>query len=256
MLFINNKKNPKPFVSIITPTFNSEKYLEETLKSISNQKFKNFELIIIDNLSTDKTLQIVKKYKHIVNYCKSSKDKGIYYAFNKGIRVARGKYIGIVNSDDILLPKALFYLKKYDYKNPSIDFFFGSVKKHWGVLHGYNPKKIFYSWGFYSSHSTGFFIKNNSLKKVGFYNTKYKFHSDYDFFYRMIVKFRMKGISSNKNELFGIFRRGGFSSKASLKKKLLEELKIRIDNGQNFFLVFIIGLYRVTKHFKKIFLNN
>ena len=72
----------------------------------------------------------------------------------------------------------------------------------------------------------------------------------------MIVKFRMKGISSNKNELFGIFRRGGFSSKASLKKKLLEELKIRIDNGQNLFLVFIIGLYRVTKHFKKIFLNN
>jgi glycosyltransferase involved in cell wall biosynthesis len=255
MLYINKKKTC-PFVSIITPTFNSEKYLEETLKSLSKQKFKNFEIIIIDNLSTDKTLQIVKKFKHIVNYCKSSRDKGIYDAFNKGMKIARGKYIGIVNSDDILLPNALMYLKKYDVNNPSIDFFFGSVKKHWAILHGYNPEKIFYSWGFYTSHSTGFFIKKESLKKIGIYNVKYKFHADYDFFYRMIVKYKMKGMASKKNELFGIFRRGGFSSKVSLRKKLLEELKIRLDNGQNFFLVFIIGLYRVTKHFKKIFLNN
>ena len=72
--------------------------------------------------------------------------------------------------------------------NQNIDFIFGSVRKHWGILHGYKPEKIKYSWGFYSSHSTGFFIKKDSAKVVGYSNTKYKYHADYDYFFRMIVK--------------------------------------------------------------------
>ena len=74
--------------------------------------------------------------------------------------------IGIVNSDDILKPDALKTLVKY-YKNfPNADFFFGSVKKHWGILHGYNKWKIHYTWGFYSGHSTGFYIKKDAAKIV------------------------------------------------------------------------------------------
>ena len=57
------------------------------------------------------------------------------------------------------------------------DFFFGAVKKHWGTLYGYKPYKIYWSWGFYSSHSTGFFIKSQAAKKVGLYNLKYKYSS-------------------------------------------------------------------------------
>ena len=70
-------------------------------------------------------------------------------------------------------------------------------KKHWGILYGYKPYKIFWSWGFYSSHSTGF-IKTNSAKKVGLYNLKYKYSADYDYFFRMIVKNKLKGVGTKK----------------------------------------------------------
>ncbi len=253
MIIINKKKKKNPTISIITATYNSEKYLEKTLQSLLKQNYKNFEVIIIDGLSTDKTIGIINKYKKIINYCISEKDKGIYDAFNKGIKEARGKYLVMVNSDDILMPNALKYLKKYDEQNPKIDFIFGSVKKHWGILHGYYPKKIYYSWGFYPSHSTGFFIKRKSAKKIGLYNLKYKYHADYDYLYRMIVKHKMLGIASKKEELFGIFRRGGYSSSISFRKKFLEEIKIRIDHKQNYLLVAIIFLNRFIRNLKQFY---
>ena len=64
--------------------------------------------------------------------------------------------------------------------------------------------------GFYSSHSTGFFIKKEAAKIVGKYNLKYKYSSDYDYFYRMIVKHNLNGVGTKKNEIFGNFQRGGF----------------------------------------------
>ena len=101
--------------------------------------------------------------------------------------------------------KLFHILKKYIINFPEKDFIFGAVKKHWGVLYGYKPYKIFWSWGFYSSHSTGFFIKTNSAKKVGLYNLKYKYSADYDYFFRMIVKNKLKGVGTKKNELFWNF---------------------------------------------------
>ena len=253
MILINKKRKKNVKVSIITATFNSEKYIGQTLQSIKNQIYKNFEVIIIDGKSTDQTLQVVKKNKKIIQYCVSEKDKGIYDAFNKGIKQANGKYIVIVNSDDKLTKNALLLLHKYDLKYPNVDFFFGAVKKHWGVLHGYNKSKILYSWGFYSSHSTGFFIKRKSAKIVGKYNLKYKYHADYDYFFRMIVHHKLHGIAFKKNELVGHFRRGGFSSKASFVKKFFEELKIRYDNNQNILFVIMLGLYKFIKNFKYFF---
>ncbi len=253
MILINKSKNQEPLVSIITVTLNSEKYLEETLKSIKNQKNKDYEVIIIDGESIDTTIEIIKRYKDLINFCLIEKDSGIYDAFNKGLKYANGKYIVFVNSDDVLTPEALELLSKYDEKYKDIDFLFGSVKKHWGVLHGYQPYKIKFTWGFYSSHSTGFYIKRVSAKKIGEYNLKYKFHADFDYFYRMIVKHKMKGIGTRKDELFGIFRRGGFSSKIDFKKSYLEDLKIRIDNGQSYFTVAILALFKFIKNFRRFF---
>ena len=242
----------KPLISIITVVKNNDKYLNETFKSVFAQKFKNFEYIVIDGKSSDKTLSIIKKNENKINYWISAKDKGLYDAFNKGMILARGKYIGIINSDDIYTPKALEIISKSIKSSPDKDFIFGSVKKHWGVLHGYRPEKIRYSWGFYSSHSTGFFIKRDAAKKVGLYNTKYKYHADYDYFYRMIVKKKLKGFSTKKNELIGIFRRGGFSSKIQFRKQFKEELMIRYDNGQNLVLISLIAIYKILKNFKKL----
>jgi glycosyltransferase involved in cell wall biosynthesis len=90
----------EPLVSIITVVFNGERYLEETIKSVINQTYKNIEYIIIDGGSTDNTLNIIKKYEDKIDYWISEKDKGIYDAINKGIKLSRGELIGIINADD------------------------------------------------------------------------------------------------------------------------------------------------------------
>lgn len=245
------KKN-MPLISIITVVYNNASHLQKTFDSIFSQNYKNYELIVIDGNSNDGTVEVIKKNAHKITFWLSESDGGIYDAFNKGMKYAKGDYLGFVNSDDILLPDALQILKNYIKKFPEADFFFGSVKKHWGILHGYKPWKIRFSWGFYSSHSTGFFIKSKSAKLVGDYNLKYKYSADYDYFYRMIVKKKMKGIGTKKNEVFGIFRRGGFSSTISFKDHFKEEIKIRRDNGQSLIILLIIIVYKTIKNFSRL----
>jgi glycosyltransferase involved in cell wall biosynthesis len=245
-------KKSNPLISIITVVKNNEKYLEETILSIINQKYKNIEYIVIDGGSTDQTLNIVKKYKKSISKFISEKDEGIYYAFNKGLALASGDWIGFVNSDDILLEDALEILIRYQKTNPNIDFLFGSVKKHWGVLHGYKPWKIHFLWNFYSSHSTGFFITQDASKIVGNYDTQYKYSADFDYLYRMIVKKKLKGMATKKEEIFGIFRRGGFSSKINFLDHFFETIKIRLNNKQNKFLVLTIFIIKFLRNFRKI----
>ena len=246
------KKN-MPLISIITVVYNNASHLQKTFDSIFSQNYKNYELIVIDGNSNDGTVEVIKKNANKITFWLSEPDGGIYDAFNKGMKYAKGDYLGFVNSDDILLPDALQILKNYIKKFPEADFFFGSVKKHWGILHGYKPWKIRFSWGFYSSHSTGFFIKSKSAKLVGDYNLKYKYSADYDYFYRMIVKKKMKGIATRKDEIFGIFNRGGYSSTISFKDHFKEEIQIRKDNGQSYITLLIIIIYKSIKNFKRLF---
>ena len=245
MAIINNNSN-KPLVSIITVVLNNKKFLEKSILSVLNQNYKNIELIIIDGGSTDGTLDIVKKYKSKINFLISEKDNGLYDAMNKGIKNSKGSIIGILNSDDIYYSNAISTVVNYFINNKNIDFLFGGVIKH-KLLHGYKPWKIYWSFGFYSAHSIGFFITRKAQMKVGYYNTKYKYSSDYDLFYRMIIKKNMTGMSTKKSEVFGKFRRGGISSKITFFEYLMETIKIRIDNGQNKLIVFIIFLAKVVK---------
>ena len=243
----------KKKISIITVTKNSEKYLEKNILSVHKQKYKNYEHIIIDGKSTDKTINIINKHKNKIKYFISEKDKGLYDAMNKGIKKSNGDIIGILNSDDIYYKKTLEIVNKYFNKYKKLDFLFGSVHKH-KLLHGYYPKKIKWTFGFYSTHSIGFFIKKEAHKKVGFYNIKYKYSADYDLFYRLIVKKKMNGMATRKSEVFGKFRRGGLSSRIRYIDFLKECSQIRLDNKQNFFLVYLIFFARLIKNFRKILL--
>lgn len=246
-----SQKN-KPLITVITAVYNSDKYLEECLNSLYSQKSKNFEHIVVDGGSNENTIQILKKFDDKIDYWFSKKDLGIYDAFNRGMILARGEYLGFLNSDDKFTENALDILNKYILLYPNKDFIFGAVQKHWGILHGYKPYKIHWSWGFYSSHSTGFFIKKSSAKKVGLYNLKYKYSADYDYFYRMIVHHKMKGVSSTKNELFGVFQRGGYSSKVKFFDHLVECTRIRLDNKQNKFMILITIIIKFIFNHKRL----
>ena len=133
---------------------------------MQGQTYRNFEHLIIDGGSTDKTIEIIKKNKKNIEYFESRKDKGIYDAMNKGIRKCKGDIIGILNSDDYYYRNTLQIVNNYFNQNKNIDFLFGSVIKH-KLLTGFFPNKIFWTFGFYTSHSVGFFIKKN-LKKSWF----------------------------------------------------------------------------------------
>ena len=246
----NRPLNPK--ISLVTVCKNSEKYIERTIRSIIDQNYENLEYIIIDGGSTDGTLDIINSYRNNISKLISEKDKGIYDAFNKGLKNYTGDIIGFVNSDDYLLENALDTISKYYQNYPNVDFFFGSVKKHWGILHGYKPWKIFYTWGFYSSHSTGFYIKKEAAQKVGFYNLDYKYSADYDYFYRMIVKHKLKGIATKKNEVLGVFSRGGFSSKIDFLDHAFECTKIRINNKQNIIIVLFTFVIKILFNINRL----
>ena len=236
-------------VSIITTTLNSEKNLDKCIRSVINQTYKNIEYLIIDGCSSDKTLQIIKKYKKKINFILSEKDRGIWDAMNKGLRHASGDIVCFLNSDDFFYKKSIETVVRY-FETQDIDFLFGSVKKY-KLMYGYRPWKIKFSFGFYTSHSVGFFIKRTKHLKVGFYNKKF-LSADLDFFYRMIVNHNLIGISSKKNEVMGKFRKGGFSSKINYIEHLQDLNKIRLSNGQFSIFVYALYFYKLIKNFKRV----
>ena len=242
-------KDNHPLISIITVCKNSSKFIQETIDSIKNQKYKNIEYIVLDGGSTDGTINIIKENIEFIDYFVSEPDLGNYDALNKGLSLCTGDLIGIVNADDILLPDATSILIKYYKKYSEVDFFFGSVRKHWGVISGYYPRKIKYSWFFYTSHSTGFFIKKHVVKKVGKYSLKYKYSSDFDYFYRMIIHNKFKGIATSKDEIFGIFRQGGISATLDKEYHFFEKIRIRIDNKQNKIFLSLLYFLKIIKNF-------
>jgi glycosyltransferase involved in cell wall biosynthesis len=236
-------------ISIITPTFNSEKYLERCIKSIQSQDYNSIEHIIVDGDSNDETKNIIKKYQNNKTILISEKDNGIWDAMNKGLKIASGDIVCFLNSDDYYYPNAIKTVVKY-FNNNDIDFLFGTTQKY-KLMYGYKPWKIKFSFGFYTSHSVGFFINRERHLKIGFYNAKY-FSADLDFFYKMIVKFKLEGIATKKDEVLGKFQSGGFSSKVNFLDHLKDLNKIRIDNGQNVYYVNLVFFYKIIKNFRKI----
>ena len=245
------KKKKKLLFSIITVSLNQPK-IANSFKSLKKQTYKNFEHIVIDGGSTDKTLNIIKKNSRNISFWQSKKDKGIYDAMNIGIKKSKGKIIGILNADDVYYKNALLTVKKY-FEEKNIDFLFGTVKKE-RVLQGFWPNKIKWKFNIYPSHSGGFFITKKAQKKIGYYNLDFKYSSDRDLIYRMIVKYKLSGVCTKKNEILSKFDIDGISSKVSFFDKLLEETKIRLHNNQNFlFVIFLMIVHSLNKLLNLIF---
>ena len=212
---IKKTSQGNPLITIVTAIYNGEKYIDETIKSVLKQSYGNIEFIVIDGNSNDGTIEIIKKNEDVIDYWISEPDNGIYYAMNKGIQLASGKLINLLNADDYLENNAASTIaKKYSEVNhPCI--LYGSYYLVDEII-GYKTeiKSNLESWnGMPLSHQS-MFVHENIYKTVGLYNTNYKLASDYDFFMRAVTKgvkffdvnstivnYRLHGNSSKRNFL-------------------------------------------------------
>ena len=245
------KNKIKPFFSIITVTKDSEKYIERNIKSLQCQSLKDFEHIIIDGNSKDRTLQIIKKYRKEVDYFISENDKNMWQAINKGLKVAKGQVVGILNSDDIFFENALKIVKKnFIYKR--LDCLFASVQKH-KVHHGVRLDKINYKFNVFPSHSVGFFLKKKIYDEIGYYDENLKYCADYDLIYK-ISKHNIKIGTTSKNEVVGKFFPGGISESINYISYVYYQSKVRIKNKQNIVYVIFLSISTIMyKYFLDIF---
>jgi glycosyltransferase involved in cell wall biosynthesis len=171
-----------PFFSIIIPTYNSGSFIRECLDSITNQDFKDFEVIIQDGCSSDGTLEIIKQVQAEnpdvrINLI-SEKDDGVYEAMNKAIRRSKGDWLYFLGSDDRLYERST--LKKIYSRSPTADVVYGNVKMiHSG--HVYNGSFILGKVLFEGNicHQAMFY-QRTVFDQVGLYNTAYKVYADYD----------------------------------------------------------------------------
>ncbi|HCE2121655.1 TPA: glycosyltransferase [Vibrio parahaemolyticus] len=212
-------------VSIITVCYNSSATIEDTIKSVKSQTYKDIEYIIIDGGSTDNTNQIVNNYSECVDIHISESDKGLYDAMNKGLDLATGDLIGILNSDDILsgttvIQKIVDASENSDGVYADIGFYDQSLTKK--VRH-YSSKRFHkgrFSRGFMPAHPS-FYLKRAVIEKVGYYSLDYKIAADFDFLVRC---FYLPNISFNYlNEEVVKMRLGGVSTSGISANVLLNK---------------------------------
>ena len=185
-------------ISIITVCYNSEKYIRSAIESVLSQTYNDIEYIIIDGLSKDSTMDIVKSYEsQFGGRMKwiSEKDQGIYYAMNKGIAMASGDIIGIINSDDFYSCEKVIDKVVQSFQKENIDAVYGDllyviakntdkIQRYWKS--GYYKENAFL-WGWMPPHPT-FFVKKKVYEKYGCFNTNFKSAADYEFMLRVIHK--------------------------------------------------------------------
>lgn len=219
-------------ISIITAAFNSGSTIADTLKSVSAQTYQNIDHIIIDGASKDNTLVLVKEHGARVSTIVSEPDRGIYDAYNKGIAMATGEIIGMLNSDDLYFSNDVIGRVMKEFENPEIDACYADLV----YVDKDDTSKIVRYWksakfskgdflrGFVPAHPT-LFLRREVYQKCGLFNPEYRLAADYEFMLRIFEK---HGVSSTYiPELFVRMRTGGATGKnlANILKQNKEILK-------------------------------
>ncbi len=242
--------NPK--ISVITISYNAEKTIEDTINSVLSQNYNNLEYIIIDGGSTDKTVEIIKKYESKITYWVSEKDNGISDAFNKGIKVATGDIVGIINSDDQYLPGALKAIANNYEENidvyRGIELLYDSLND---VQYEYKPSMKFrvIPIKINVTHSATF-VSKKAYEKYGVFDTNFKIAMDLD----LLRRFYWKGAKFKKVDfVLSRFNSGGIST-MDVEKGDKEREEIVLKNGGSFFYLIVYKLWKIlTRIIKKIF---
>jgi glycosyltransferase involved in cell wall biosynthesis len=176
-----------PTISIITVSYNAEKTIERTIQSVLNQHYQGkLEYIIIDGGSTDHTVDIIRSYEQDNIKWTSEEDEGIYDAMNKGIQMATGDWIGILNSDDWYAKNALNIVGRYSIKNPDVDFLIGKMIRVSGNMQFgkiVDPPKRKINVLKPNNHPATF-VSKKGYQNLGLFDTSYSIAADLDFIIR------------------------------------------------------------------------
>ncbi|KPJ90247.1 MAG: family 2 glycosyl transferase [Gammaproteobacteria bacterium SG8_11] len=187
-----------PQISIITAVHNGEKTLRKCFDRIKNQSI-DLEHIVIDGASTDSTLEIIHDYEDYIARCISEPDSGIYDAMNKGVKIATGDIIGILNADDFYPSSNILQKVVKVFDDNNVDACYGDlvyvdsddnskVIRYWKSQE-YNPQRFY--WGWMPPHPT-FFVRRSVYEKYGMFRLDLGTAADYEIMLRFLLKHKIK----------------------------------------------------------------
>jgi glycosyltransferase involved in cell wall biosynthesis len=252
---LSNQVMTNPKISIITVSYNSIRTISDTINSVISQTYPNIEYIIIDGASTEGTVELIKSFGNKISKFKSEPDNGIYNAINKGIKLAEGDIVGIINSDDFFCSNNIIQKVADAFNDVETDAIYGDVQ----FVNNGNTSKIvrYYSskrfnlekfkFGFMPAHP-GFYAKRELFEKLGYYKTDYIIAADFELLLRFLY---LNKIKCKYLEMpFVTMRTGGVSNKSILSNFTLNKEIARAckENGihTNYFKIY-------SKYFTKVY---
>ncbi len=245
--------------TIITATYNSQNTIAGAINSVASQTYKNIEHIIIDGVSTDNTLSIVKNNSGKISKIISEPDKGIYDALNKGIKNANGDVIVFLHADDIFAENTIIEKAANLFKEKQTDSIYGDLQyvskedtdkiiRYW-KSGDYNFSKLKKGW--MPPHPT-FFVKKEIYDKFGLFDTNFRIAADYDIILRFLGKHKIS--TAYLPEVMIKMRIGGESNKSikNIFRKMKEDVKaLKKNNLGGFHTVFLKNFSKIPQLFKK-----
>jgi glycosyltransferase involved in cell wall biosynthesis len=219
-----------PLVSIVTVTYNAEKVLRKTLESANAQSYKNIELIIIDGGSTDGTLKIAQDFQSITGALVSEKDKGIYDAMNKGIRLAKGEWIFFLNAGDLFFDE---HVLRDFFENAPLDdtyLLYGKVQtinEPTGInyINGSPVQFSDFFTRFPICHQAAF-ARKKAFELIGNYNLLYKMVADHEWFVRLFKQYPNRTAFKNRIVAYYDVQGTSYHKRMQSQKELLQYGKV------------------------------
>lgn len=249
-------------ISVITPTFNSEKYIRQNMQSVLSQTYENYEHIIVDNQSQDATIQLIRDEYQSKGLTKklvtvSEKDNGISEAFNKGIALASGEIIAFLNSDDYYFSDDVFQKVAEAFTDEEILFVHGNIyfkdEKYGSNIRKPLMCKIQAAMPF---NHPAMFIRKKCFEVAGLFDTSFRYAMDFEIICRMLNKipgFWQRGFYKKGTPF--VYMRGGGASWLKEKESVLEVKQALQKNGLWNALASYYYIMRLVRIFLKSFLD-